>query len=395
MEKCCYANGNCFFQILVVNFLLNEDTMVTLFQEDCLEIEEILVEGYEKIYKVEDSSVGLKAIICLHNLTLGPALGGSRIYPYPDFESALADAKRLAKGMTYKSAVSGCCLGGGKSVIIANPVTEKTPELLKAFGRAIERLEGCYIAAEDVGCSTEDVGVIASVTKYVVGLTHDKSSGNPSYFTAWGVYRGIQAALKKMYGTDSVKGRTVAIQGVGSVGAILADLLFWNGAKLIVADKDASKALKIAKKYEARYTNSEEILSVPCDVLSPCALGGIINKDTIKNLQCKAIAGAANNQLLLDSDGDLLIQKGILYAPDFVINAGGLINVTEELYPQGYSPVSSLEKVNALYDLLLEIFDSSEKNGISTHQTAVDLGDYRLKHKIGARTEELYFHHFL
>lgn len=367
--------------------------MVTLFQEDCLTVEEILAEGYEKIYKIEDSSVGLKAIICLHNLALGPALGGTRIYPYPDFEAALTDVKRLARGMTYKSAVAGCSLGGGKSVIMADPAVEKTPELLKSFGRAIELLEGLYIAAEDVGCCTDDVGTMAKATKYVVGLAHDKSSGNPSYFTAWGVYRGIQAVLKKMYGSESVKGREIAVQGLGSVGSILTDLLFWNGAKLIVSDREVDKAKAIAKKYGATYVPASEILFVSCDVLSPCALGAVLTETSIPQLRCKAIAGAANNQLLKDSDGDLLVQRGILYAPDFVINAGGLLNVAEELFPQGYDPVSSLEKVDALYDVLLEIFDSAEKTGLSTHQTAVNIGDKRLEQKIGKRTEAPCFHH--
>ncbi len=368
--------------------------METLFQEDCLTMEEILVDGYEKVYKVEDPTVGLKAIICLHDLTMGPCLGGTRIYPYLNFESALTDVKRLSKGMTYKSAVTGCSLGGGKSVIIADPQTEKTPELLKSFGRALDRLEGLYIAAEDVGCSTDDIEMMASVTKYVVGLVHDKSSGNPSYFTAWGVYKGIQASLEKIYGSNSVKDRVIAIQGVGSVGSILAGLLFWNGAKLILSDVNEDKARKIAKQYGATYLDSKEILTVDCDVYSPCALGGIINEETIPGFRCKIIAGAANNQLLSDSDGDALTKRGVLYAPDFVINAGGLINVAEELYLEGYDPVSSRNKVDSLYDLLLTIFDSAEKSGLSTHQTAVNLGDYRLKNKIGCRVEAPCFHHF-
>ncbi len=367
--------------------------METLLQEDCLVMEEIAVEGYEKVYKIEDATVGLKAIICLHDLTLGPALGGTRIYPYPDFESALTDVKRLSRGMTYKSAVSGCSLGGGKSVIIASQ-SQKTPELLRSFGRAIERLEGKYIAAEDVGCSTVDVGQIATVTKYVVGLMHDKSSGNPSYYTAWGTYRGIQAALKKVYGSDSVKDRIVAIQGLGSVGSILAGILFWNGAQLVVSDIDKERAQSIAKQYGATYVGPEEILSVPCDVLSPCALGGVVNDATILAFRCKIIAGAANNQLLTDTHGDDLAKKGILYAPDFVINAGGLINVAEETLPQGYDPVSSRNKVDSLYELLGSIFEVAEKNGTSTHKAAVAIANHRIENKINVRSEAPCFHHY-
>lgn len=365
--------------------------MPTFIQEECLTMEEISVEGYEKVYKVEDTSVGLKAIICLHDLTLGPGLGGTRIYPYPDFESALVDVTRLAKGMTYKSAVSGCATGGAKAVIIADPATEKTPELLRSYARAVDRLEGTYITAEDSGCGTKDVAVIAEVTKYVLGLEHDKSSGNPSYYTAWGTYRGIQAALQKIYGSSSVKGRTIAIQGLGSVGAILAATLFWNGAHLIVTDVDEEKARKIAKQYGATYVSPQEIMAVSCDVLSPCALGGIINSKTIPTLRCKAIAGAANNQLWQDLDGDLLVQKGILYAPDFVINAGGLINVAAELCSEGYNPIVSRDRVDSLYDQLMLIFDSAEKTGLSTHKTALNIGDERLQNKIGKRTETLCF----
>lgn len=369
--------------------------MTTLLQEDRLTMEEFFVEGYEKVYKVEDPDTGLKAIICLHNLALGPALGGTRIYPYPTFEAALNDVKRLSRGMTYKAAVSGSSVGGGKSVIIADPATQKTPELLKAFGRAVDRLGGVYICAEDVGCSPADVEIIASVTKYVSGLMHDKSSGNPSYFTAWGVYRGIQASLKKIYGSESVKNRVVAIQGLGSVGSILADYLFWNGAKLIVSDVQEEKARKLAKHYGATFVSPEEILFVECDVLSPCALGGIISEQTIPLLKTKAVAGAANNQLLLDSDADALLERGILYAPDFVINAGGLINVTEEITPQGYNPVAARDRVDLLYDQLITIFNLAEEKNISTYQAAADLGDYRLENKMGRRVEAPCFHHSL
>lgn len=369
--------------------------MTTLLQEDRLTMEEIFVEGYEKVYKVEDPDTGLHAIICLHNLALGPALGGTRIYPYPTFDAALNDVKRLSRGMTYKSAVSGSAVGGGKSVIIADPATQKTPELLKAFGRAVDRLGGVYICAEDVGCSPVDVGTIATVTKYVSGLMHDKSSGNPSYFTAWGVYRGIQASLKKIYGSDSVKDRVVAIQGLGSVGTILADFLFWNGAKLIVSDIQVEKARKVAKQYGAAFVEPEDILFVECDVLAPCALGGVLSEQTIPLLKTKAVAGAANNQLLVDSDAEALLERGILYAPDFVINAGGLINVTEEITPQGYNPVSARNRVDQLYDQLITIFNLAEEKGISTYQAAADLGDYRLENKIGRRVEEPCFHHSL
>jgi len=366
--------------------------MPTLVKEQ-LKVREIPVEGYEKVYAVEDPSVHLKGIICLHNLSLGPALGGIRIYPYATYEDALTDAKRLALGMTYKSAVAGCGWGGGKSVIIADPFIHKTEGLLRSFGRAIESLGGSYIGAEDVGCSPIDIDMMSKETKYVVGLSHEKSSGNPSYFTAWGVYRGIQAGLKKVYGSDVVKGRTIAIQGLGSVGAILADILFWNGASLIMTDISEEKAQKIVKHYSATYCKPQEILSAPCDVFAPCALGGIINAQTIPQLKCKIVAGAANNQLLTEVDGIEISRRGILYAPDFVINAGGLMNVSEELSLEGYNSFKVRGKVDGLYEQLLMIFDIAEKKKISTHQAATSLGDYRLKYQIGKREAAPCFHH--
>ena len=368
--------------------------MATLIQEDTLKIEEIDAVGYEKIYKVEDSSVGLKGIICLHDLRLGPALGGIRIYPYTDFESALNDVKRLAVGMTYKSALSGCSWGGGKSVIIAEP-HQKTEELLLAFGRAIEILGGAYIGAEDVGSSPIDIMTINKVTRYLTGLPHEKSSGNPSEFTAWGVYKGIQAALKEVYGSDSVEGKVIAIQGVGSVGSFLADTLFWNGAKLILTDVSTERAKALAKQYGATYCSPKDIFAVQCDVFAPCALGGGVNSETIPQLKCKIVAGAANNQLLTEADGLSLLEKGILYAPDFIINSGGLINVTEELTLEGYSPTKALEKINRLYNQLLVIFKISRENKVSTHQAAKNLGDILLENKTGIRTEAPCFHHSL
>jgi leucine dehydrogenase len=361
--------------------------------EDTLVLEEIIAPGYEKIIKVTDERSGLKGIICIHNTTLGPALGGTRIYPYPTFEAALTDVKRLAKGMTYKAALSDSATGGGKSVIIADP-KRKSKEMLVSFAEAINRLEGLYTGAEDVGCSLEDVTLISQITPYVVGVHNDKSSGNPAPFTAWGTFRGIQSVCKKLFGTDAIEGKTVAIQGLGSVGSILAELLFWHGAKLVVSDIDWEKTLRFAKKFDAKACPIEDILQVECDILAPCALGGIINPQTIPSLKCRAIAGCANNQLLSDQDADDLLRRGILYAPDFVINAGGLINVIQELEPQGYNPAVARQKVNQLYDQLLQIYTIAEQNQISTNQAAISLADYRLKYGVGKRTVSPVYHHF-
>ncbi len=366
---------------------------MTLVLEQALELEEIFVPGYEKVVKVSNKEAGLNAIICIHTTTMGPALGGIRIYPYLTFEAAMNDVMRLAKGMTYKSAVSECGWGGGKSVIIADAKKQKTPEMLLAFGHAVEKLQGEYICAEDLGCTPADVAVISQATPYVVGLPSEKSSGNPSPFTAWGTYRGIQSVLKKIYDTDSPEGKTIAIQGLGSVGIELAKMLFWAGARLILSDIDAEKCKSIAAFTGAGIVSPEEIMQVECDVFAPCAMGGILNDQTIPKLKCRAIAGCANNQLLKDSDADELAARNILYAPDFVINAGGLINVTQELHFDGYNPSLARNKVHRLYDQLMIIYDIAEQNRFSTHRAALSLADYRLKYRIGKRVEPPCFHH--
>jgi len=359
---------------------------------DSLVLKEIEAEGYEKIVVVTDDRVGLKGIICIHSTALGPTLGGTRIHAYPNFEAALTDVKRLARGMTYKSALAETGLGGAKSVIICNP-KNKTSELLISFAEAIDRLHGLYTCAEDVGCTVEDATLIGKHTPYVVGTSSEKASGNPSPFTAWGTYRGIQAVLQKLDGNPSVYGKTVAIQGLGSVGSYLADYLFWNGARLILSDIDWDKTQRLAKKYGATPCPADDILSVSCDVLAPCALGGILNPQTIPNLHCRAVAGAANNQLLNDEDADLLKKRDILYAPDFVINAGGLINVSLEIEEEGYSPAKSHAKVHKLFDQLMHLFEISEQNNCSTHSAAISLGDYRLKYGIGKRINPPRYHH--
>jgi len=361
--------------------------------EESLTLEEVVVPGYEKIIRATQKSVGLDAIICIHNTMMGPALGGTRIYPYPTFESALNDAMRLAKGMTYKSALAECGWGGGKSVINLDPKKGKTKELLQAFGAAVNQLQGSYICAEDVGSTPQDMDIISGATPYVVGLAHEKSSGNPSPFTAWGTFRGIQSVIKKLFNSDSLENRTIAIQGLGSVGYELAKILFWEGARLIVTDVDVQKCVEIARLTGAKIVSPEEIYSAECDVFAPCAMGGIINEKSISLLRCRAIAGAANNQLLKDSDADILFSRGILYAPDFVINAGGLINVSQELTSDGYNPFLARSKVNKILPQLMLIYDIAEQNRYSTHKAALSLGEYRLKYGIGKRFDPPCFHH--
>jgi leucine dehydrogenase len=349
-------------------------------------IEQIPVEGHEQVLRVSHLDSGLVAIIAIHNTVLGPALGGTRIYPYASFDLALEDALRLSKGMTYKSALVEIGLGGGKSVIMADPKKDKTPELLLAFGSAVNSLQGAYIAAEDIGCGPEDVKLMHQATPYVVGLPYPKGGDDPGRFTAWGVFRGIQATAKVLFGSDSLEGKIVAIQGLGSVGGRLAEYLFWAGASLIVADVDQAKAIAFGIKYKAKVVSPAEILFVECDFLAPCAFGGILNEKTIPHFRCLAVVGGANNQLLKEEDASLLHKREILYAPDFVINAGGVLNVAAELEPGGYSPVQARKKTHQTYDTLLSIYTSAEKKKESPQTAALALAEYYIKHGIGKRT---------
>ncbi len=364
-----------------------------LLERYSITMEKVSVDGYEEIIRVSDKKTGLKAYIAIHNTALGPALGGTRIFPYANEAEALEDALRLSKGMTYKSAVAGVGFGGGKSVIIADPKTEKTPELLMAFGAAVDSLKGRYICAEDVGCTVDDVKVIRKTTKYVVGLPHEKSSGDPGYFTAWGVFRGVQSVAKTLFGTECLEGVKVAVQGLGNVGRNLISYLFWSGADLIISDIDPVLLKKYAKKYGAKAVSPDQILETECDIFSPCAMGALLNEKTIPLLRCRGIAGAANNQLLHDKDADLLRGCGILYAPDFVINAGGLLNVSEETEKHGYAPARSRDSCRRIYETLLSIYEIAEKNQESTHKAAIALGDYRIQYGVGERKSPPVFHH--
>ena len=356
-----------------------------------LEIKELPIPEYERVIEAKDPSSGLHAFIAVHNTTLGPALGGTRVYPYKNAEDALEDVLRVAKGMTYKSAVVENGLGGGKSVIIADPKTEKTEKLLLSFGEAINSFQGKYIAAEDVGTSTEDMIVINKRSPYVAALPTEKSSGDPSRFTAWGVYRGMQAVATRLWKSPSLRGKVIAIQGIGNVGSRLANLLFWEGAELILTDIDNTKVHDLALKDGAKEITPIEYFDVECDILAPCALGGILNPETIPRLKCSAIAGAANNQLLEPEDGNRLMERGILYAPDYIINSGGIINASAEFEPGGYNPKLSRDKVNKIYDTLMEVFEKSEQSGRATNFIADELAEHNLKNEIGKRVTPIEF----
>lgn len=356
-----------------------------------LTVKEIPTNGYEKVLEVKDPSSGLHCFIAVHNTHLGPALGGARIFPYSTREEALSDVLRLAKGMTYKSALVEDGLGGGKGVIIADPRKDKTEALLMAFGEAVNLLQGKYITAEDVGTNTEDMVIIRRVSPYVSALPTEQSSGDPSRFTAWGIFQGLRAVAQKLWGSSNLRGKRVLVQGIGSVGKRLTHLLFWEGAELILSDIDSKKVQALAFKDGATQVPPDKVFDVECDIFSPCALGGILNEKTIPLLKCKAVAGAANNQLLTEEDGERLRKRGIIYAPDFVINAGGIINAAAEFEPGGYNPQVSRDRVNRIYDTLSEIFAMGEKEGKSTNEVANELAEYKLKMGIGMRKTPIIF----
>ncbi|HRD56043.1 MAG TPA: Glu/Leu/Phe/Val dehydrogenase dimerization domain-containing protein [Parachlamydiaceae bacterium] len=356
-----------------------------------LKIKEIAVPGYEKIVEAHDEETGLHSFIALHNTSLGPALGGSRIYPYKTREKALEDVLRLSKAMTYKAALAKTGTGGGKSVIIGDPSNIKTKKFLHSFGEAVNYLKGHYIVAEDVGTTADDMLIIHEVTPYVSALPTEKSSGDPSRFTAFGVYLAMQALAIKLFGSPSLKGKTILIQGLGSVGSKLANLLFFEEANLIIDEVDLEKAKKEAILYGAKYLENNSFFNVECDIFSPCALGGILKEETIPFLKCKGIAGSANNQLLNDETAKLLKEKNILYAPDFVANAGGLMNATTEFEPLGYHAKVAREKLNYIFKTMMEIFDASKKSHKTTVEIANELAEYNLKHQIGKRLTPIQF----
>ncbi len=333
-------------------------------------------DGFEQVVFCNDVETGLKAIIAIHDTTLGPALGGVRMWNYNCEEEALHDVLRLAKGMTYKNAVAGLNLGGGKAVIIGDPKKDKSEALFRSFGRFVETLNGRYITAEDVGTFEEDMDYIHMETEYVTG-TSRKGAGDPSPVTALGIYYGMKQAAKEAFGSDSLKGLTIAVQGVGQVAYHLCKHLHEEGAELIVTDINEEAVERAVKEFAATSVKPDEIYDVDCDIFSPCALGGIINDETIPRLKAKIIAGSANNQLEKEEHGRILHEKGILYAPDYVINAGGVINVAEEL--AGYNRQRALNKVKSIYNILETVFEISRQKNIPTSIAANELAEKRIK----------------
>ncbi|OYY78668.1 MAG: amino acid dehydrogenase [Sphingomonas sp. 28-62-20] len=337
-------------------------------------------DDHEGVHLFTDPASGLRAVIAVHSTNLGPAGGGCRFWHYADSNEAITDALRLSRGMSFKNAMAGLPMGGGKGVVLADANRTKTPELLKAFGRAIDSLGGRYVTAEDVGMSDTDMVTIATETKHVTGLpvASGRAGGNPGPSTALGVYLGVKAAAKRGLGADSMKGVHVAIQGIGSVGGGLAALLAKDGAKLTLADVDADKAAAMAKALGADVVTTAEILSVAADIVSPNALGAILTAESIAALQTTVIAGGANNQLATREDGARVHARGILYAPDYVINAGGIINVCLEYLGQG-DRADVEARIHKIPDRLIEVWDESDRSGLPSS----DVADMIAKRLIG------------
>jgi leucine dehydrogenase len=332
-------------------------------------------QGHEQIVLCSDPAVGYRGIIAIHDTTLGPALGGTRFWNYATEDEAIVDALRLAKGMTYKAAVTGLNLGGGKSVIIGDPRTKRREMIFRAHGRFVDSLKGRYITAEDVGTGVEDMDFVQMETKFVAGL--QGGSGDPSPITAYGTYQGIKACLKEKNGNDSVKGLRIAVQGAGHVGYYLCQFLAEEGARLIVTDIDEERVRAVVEEFGAEAVAPDKIYSVDAPVFAPCALGAIVNDKTLKVMKFQIIAGAANNQLEEERHGDELERRGVLYAPDYVINAGGLINVYGELYR--WSADRAKRKAGEIYETLLQLFELSKREGLPTYKAADRLAEQRIE----------------
>ena len=334
--------------------------------------------NHEQIVFCNDKDTGLKAIIGIHNSVMGPALGGTRMFNYANEWDALNDVLRLSRGMTYKSAITGLNIGGGKAVIIGDAKTQKTPELMRRFGEFVHSLSGRYITAEDIGMETKDMDIVRDVTPYVTGISESRGgSGNPSPVTAFGVFMGMKAAAKKQFGTDNLAGKKVLVQGIGHVGETLVDYLTKENAIVTITDINEDRLQEVAKKYNSTIFSGLDLYAADVDIYAPCAMGATLNDFSIKQLKARVIAGAANNQLANEIiHGQMLRDKGIVYAPDFLVNAGGIINVYAEL--AYYDRAEIMRRTENIYNTTLEIFDFADANNMTSHQAAMSIAQNRI-----------------
>ena len=336
-------------------------------------------DNHEQIVFCNDKDTGLKAIIGIHNTVLGPALGGTRMWNYANEWEALNDVLRLSRGMTFKSAITGLNLGGGKAVIIGDAKTQKTPELMKKFGEFVHSLSGKYITAEDVGMTTADMDTVREVTPFVTGISESiGGAGNPSPITAYGVFMGMKAAAKYKFGSDVLEGKSVFVQGIGNVGEALVEHLVDEGAEVTISDISQDRLEEVRSKYGVTIYGGNDIYSEDMDIYAPCALGATVNDDTIYKLRADIVAGAANNQLAVEEKhGRILQERGIVYAPDFLINAGGIINVYAEL--EGYDRKEIMRKTENIYNTTLEILNNAETHNITTNHAALNIAKQRIE----------------
>ncbi len=341
--------------------------------------------GHEQVIFCSNKQTGLKAIIAIHDTTLGPALGGTRMLNYENYEAALKDVLRLSRGMTYKSAVAGLNFGGGKAVILGNPDLQKNEMLFRSFGKYVEGLAGRFITAEDVGTDVMDMEFVRMETKYVTGIPKSLGgSGDPAPVTAYGVYVGIKSCANELWGNDSLKGKRIAIQGAGQVARHLCDHLYNEGADLIITDINEAKIKNISNKLNAEVVSPEKIYETDADIFSPCALGSVINDKTISKMNFQIIAGSANNQLEDEvKHSKMLFEKGILYAPDYVINSGGLINVANEL--EGYRQDRAMKHAENIYDILKKVFKVSKEENVSTNFASNKIAEERIRQITGIK----------
>ena len=359
----------------------------SLYESACMTLfEHMQAEDHEQVVFCTDRNAGLTALIAIHDTTLGPALGGIRMRAYVSEEDAVTDVLRLSQAMTYKASLAGLEYGGGKAVVVANQPVTKREIVFRALGRAIESLAGRYIPTEDMGTTTADIEHVRAESRFGVGRAEVfGGGGDPSPMTAWGILCGLRACLEETDGKAEFQGLTVALPGLGKVGYSLAQYLHQAGARLIVADVDAARADKAKAELSAEVVDPTAILTQQCDILAPCAAGGIFNPETIPQLQCRIIGGGANNQLLTEEDGDALYARGILYAPDFAINAGGLINVADELGPGGYRRERAKAKTEQIYSTLKTLFAQAKQRDILPHRLAVTLAQERIQAVRGLR----------
>ena len=340
--------------------------------------EAVAVDGHEQVLYGFDDQSGLRAIIAIHSTALGPALGGTRFFPYVSEDDALVDVLRLSKGMTYKAAVTGLDLGGGKAVIIGDPRTMKSERLFRAYGRIVDSLQGRYITAEDVGTTTADMDMVRTETRWALGNSVAQGgAGDPSPVTARGLLAATKAVANRLWGDSDLSGRRFAVQGVGKVGSAFLTLLVEAGAEVMATDADESALDRAVETFGVKPVSAMDIYEVDCDFFSPCALGAGLNADTIPLLNCQAIVGSANNQLATDADAERIAERGILYAPDFVVNAGGLINVYDEL--NGYSRTRALHRVDSIYDTTTSILAKAEELAVTPNQAAMLIAEERIK----------------